>query len=281
MSQPRDSSHGPDAANQEGAAVSDGVVRTPWYCMKCGYLLVGLPSNGRCPECATEVALSLREPGLANASPEYLASLRKGLSLVLNGILLMVASTAGFVLASILVSTALGIVDLVHTGIGLGVSAMLYVGYWHLTAPDPAQVANERASTARNVVRVAVLVMAALGVVQLMLQVVSPTMGVVVSPLGLLLMGALGLVGVVAWAVQYFAMMRYVRWLAGRVPDAFIVARTKRYMWLLPVLTTVGVLLLGIGPLIALVLYWNLLNRLRKHVKSILEKGTPAALPKM
>lgn len=70
-------------------------------------------------------------------------------------------------------------------------------------------------------------------------------------------------------------------WLATRVPDYFIVKRTKTYMWLLPVLYIPGAALIGLGPLIALVLYWNLLDRLRKHVKSIIKHGGPARLKKM
>jgi hypothetical protein len=34
-----------------------------------------------------------------------------------------------------------------------------------------------------------------------------------------------------------------------------------------------------IGPLIALVMYWNLLDRFRKHTGSIIKNGMPAALP--
>jgi hypothetical protein len=46
------------------------------------------------------------------------------------------------------------------------------------------------------------------------------------------------------------------------------------------VLATVGALLL-LGPLVALVLYWNLLHRMRKHLKAIVETGEPAQLPTM
>jgi hypothetical protein len=74
--------------------------------------------------------------------------------------------------------------------------------------------------------------------------------------------------------------MRYTRWVAGRVPDAHMVGRTKTYMWLLPLLYTVGILII-VGPLIALVMYWNLLDRLRKHLTSIASTGQPAKLPKM
>ena len=41
-------------------------------------------------------------------------------------------------------------------------------------------------------------------------------------------------------------------------------------MWLGPLLQTVGLLLIGLGPLIALVMYWNMLDVMRKHIKRIL-----------
>lgn len=36
--------------------------------------------------------------------------------------------------------------------------------------------------------------------------------------------------------------------------------------------------MLFLGPLIALIIYWNLLDRMRKHLKSILATGRPAAV---
>lgn len=50
------------------------------------------------------------------------------------------------------------------------------------------------------------------------------------------------------------------------------------YRWLLPVIYVVGAIVV-IGPLIALVMYWNLLDRVRKHLKSIEATGMPAELP--
>ena len=80
----------------------------------------------------------------------------------------------------------------------------------------------------------------------------------------------LGLLSLVAWVAQFFAAMLYVRWLARRVPDQKLHNRAKRFMWLGPLLQTVGLLLIGLGPLIALVMYWNMLDVMRKHIKRIL-----------
>ena len=174
---------------------------------------------------------------------------------------------------------------LVMNGIGLGVVVLIYVGYLRLTTPDPQFTGTERPDSARQVVRITVLVQLALALVQTCLApLVRSGAGISAPPakdLLLLAMGALALAGMVLWAIQFFAMMRYTRWLANRVPDGYIVRRTRVYMWLLPVLTTVGVLLIGLGPLIALVLYWNLLDRMRKHLKSIERAGSPAGLKGM
>jgi hypothetical protein len=276
--------------SEVGAAVPvdgpgpSGVVQQPRYCIQCGYSLLGLPVTGQCPECGTAVELSLREPWLSSCSTTYLESLRKGFSLVLNAILLMVASTVVmFGVTVVMRGTpgAMAIFQIVNLVVSLGISIMLYLGYWHATTPDPSQVAMETSTSARNVVRIAVIAMMALGLIQIVVAGISLSgTGPGVQLMTFVLMG-LGVAGMVAWAVQYFAMMRYLRWLASRVPDAYIIARTKRYMWLLPVLTTVGMFCFLLGPLLALVMYWNLLQRFHKHVKAILATGRPMELPGM
>jgi hypothetical protein len=50
------------------------------------------------------------------------------------------------------------------------------------------------------------------------------------------------------------------------------------YRWLLPLIAVVGAVALFLGPLVALIMYWNLLDRMRKHLKSIVANGQPASL---
>jgi hypothetical protein len=254
-------------------------------CVQCSYNLRGLPLNGNCPECGTPVETSLRGILLQYASPDYLATIHQGLSLVLNGIMLMIVlSVVGMVIG--FASGAGGgpgtSATLIVAGLQLIPSVMMLLGYWKYTEPDPGFVGTELPTAARKVMRITVIIQAVTTAVSFLLQIAAPSLmsgGVNSSgamAFGLLMM-LVGLASLAAWTVQFFATMRYTRWVAVRVPDAQIIRRTQTYMWLLPLIAILGAIVI-IGPLIALVLYWNMHDRLRKHVRAIRETGQPAAL---
>lgn len=262
-----------------GPMAGAGMVSEERYCIKCGYSLIGLPVVGGCPECGTAVEISLREPTLATASREYLETIGRGLALVLNGILLMVVVSAAAMFWGTRGGGSLA-AQVVLPFVSLAVSGMILYGYWKYTVPDAGQVMLEATHSARAVVRVAVAVQAGLAAVTLLLGMAgwttsSPDVRLVIGTATLLFQ----LAGLVMWLVQIFGVLRYTRWLATRVPDARVLARCKRYRWLLPLIFIVGAIVFLLGPLLALVMYWNLLDRMRKHVKSVLATGAPADLP--
>ena len=88
-----------------------------------------------------------------------------------------------------------------------------------------------------------------------------------------LALGALALVGNLAWIVQYFAAMTYLAWLTPRIPDEQAARDAKRLMWLGPVLYVLLACLLMIGPLIATVMYFVLLDRVREGVRRVRERA--------
>jgi hypothetical protein len=236
-----------------------------------------------CPECGTTVEDSLRGLLLQYASAEYRGKLGRGLSFILNGILVqIVVSILGMI--SVFAFPGNSLVMLAVSVSALAVTAVLILGYWLFTEPDPGYTGIEKTNSARQIARIAVAVQAVIQVVQLVMTLAGGAVATVSGTnAGFTLVSAvsalLSLAALAAWATQFFAVMLYTRWLGSRVPDGQIVSKAKTYMWLLPVLSTVGVVLLGLGPLIALVMYWNLLDRLRKHVKSIEANGVPASLP--
>jgi len=225
---------------------------------------------------------SLKGILLQYAGEAYRGKIGKGLSLILNGILAQIIVGV----LSFVAILALGQGSGVMVGVAvasLAVTVALIAGYWLYTEPDPGYTGLEKQNSSRQVARAAVIASAVVQAAQLAIDVLAPwatsSAGMQnASPGQVALIGVyalLSLAGLAAWATQFFAVMLHTRWLGSRIPDRAIVAQSKRYMWLLPVLTTVGLILLGLGPLIALILYWNLLNRLRKHVRSIERTGAP------
>lgn len=263
-------------------APGDGsILNADRSCFRCSYNLRGLPIAGVCPECGTPVQDSLRGILLQFASAKYLSTIHSGLSLILNGILLMVL----LFVVSVFMGVRLvgGNYRLAIAGLQIIASVMMLLGYWKYTEPDPGFAGTELPTAARKVMRVTVVIQAAATAAGFLLSfaaIVFLVGGAATSGASavLLVAGIANIAGIGAFAVQFFATMRYTRWMASRVPDVYILKRTKTYMWLLPVISFVGAIVFFVGPLIALICYWNLLDRLRKHVKSIRKTGSPAAL---
>ena len=71
-----------------------------------------------------------------------------------------------------------------------------------------------------------------------------------------------------AGLVQFFASMMYVRWLGPRIPDRSITEKAAEYMWLLPLIYVLGACIV-IGPFVAVIMYYVLLNKVRVKVSEI------------
>lgn len=237
-------------------------------CVICGYSLTGLPAEGRCPECGTPVEQSFRGSLLEHASPEYLARLHKGVFLILAAII--VSILAMFLNVGLSLATGGGgkVLGLTFAGVGFVTAAMSLIGWWLFSAVDPGYTGREQGTTARSVVRAMVIVIAVWQVVSFAYALVSTpstAAGVAVDYLAF----GIQVVAALASVIHFFASMLYVRWLAPRIPNPKAFRRAKTLMWLGPLLMTVGILLIGLGPLIALVLYWNMLDWIRKDLRAI------------
>jgi len=241
-------------------------------CIQCGYYLRGLQPDGVCPECGTPVERSLRGNGLKYSSIEYVRSLRRGAWMILAAIIIQILlGVGGFVLGAVLVASSgsAGLTTAIQWGLqGLGMVAafMSLYGWWLFSELDPAYSGRDQGTTSRKVVRWAVAIAAAQTMVSFSLQ-AFPSMQGGGAP-GVFT-GAMAIVSLGVAAVKFFASMLYVRWLAPRLPNTKVYRRAKTLMWLGPVLMTFGWLLVGLGPLIALILYWNMIYWMYKDLKQI------------
>ncbi|MDX2017558.1 MAG: hypothetical protein SFY95_07965, partial [Planctomycetota bacterium] len=240
------------------------------FCIRCGYDLLGLPSERVCPECGTPIALSRAGGMLVNSAPEYLKRLSDGLTIII------VTALAGLML--ILIGLALGFLigddgrsflamTFVLELLGVVAAGAAFLGGWWFSAPDPARVANEQTLVARQVFRGALIASAALTLLSALLSAIELGSGPSTAVTGAGIVVAVLSLG--ALALQFFAAMRYVRSLGARMPDPAVIARARRYTWLLPVLVFPGVLLFGLGVLFAVIFYYIFLWQVRGRINAI------------
>ena len=250
----------PEPFQQPGAVpseVEDAV------CKQCSYDLSGLMETGVCPECGLEIQRSLTEDYLEFSAQSYLASLHTGVILILSAIiikLLIVLSTIALVSVAAMSQWLVVAFSIMQIGDFLA-SLTLAIGWWKFSSLDPAYSGRLDGAGARKTVRIATVVTAAIVIVVLPLELFSnfSSMSMTLT----IITSILQWIALIAWVTGFFAAMLYLRWLSPRFPNWKAYKRAKMMMWLGPILFTVGWLCIGLGPLIAIVLYWNMLNWVR------------------
>ncbi len=259
-----------------------GLVDSDHGCISCEYPLRDLRHSDLCPECGTPVADSLRGDLLFYRNVKYANRLLRGVSFVLNGILLLIV---------LMVVTPIGMGVLLFSA-GGGSSALLLfvlplaiavvtglimVGWWFLTIKDPGAASYSDPVTRRWVrgTVIAFLLLAAAAIALAVYGTATITFGLV-DMIGI----ALSMSFPVLVIVHCVVSMRYVSVLAVRLPNLKIRNRARSRAIACPLLfassfvagfvpvpfaSWLGVLVF----LAALILYWNLLNMVRKALKTI------------
>lgn len=251
------------------------------FCIQCGYSLRGLDAQGNCPECGTPVERSMRGNLLIHSAPDYLKQLHQGVFLIQASIALSFVFTILTIVVSFFTAFGMGgggggggAGGAMVPGAG-GTAATVVLewatsltsiiglwGWWLFSSPDPAFSGRDDGSQARQVVRITLVINA---VVFFVSAVGSSVYFGNAHPI----LVTLGLLSAVVWAVSFFASMLYLRWLTPRVPHEKAYKRAKTLMWLGPLLFIVGAACFMLGPLVALVLYWNMLDWIRRDLKDL------------
>jgi hypothetical protein len=174
-------------------------------CRKCGYNLKTLPSGAVCPECGTAVGISLAKDWLRYSQESWLQELRRGTRLVIAGIVvsLIYESLAHFFVAGL---------GSFNTELFLTIPGVLILltGVWMVSRPDPGVGGGTASETWRAWLRI---LFWCKGAESAALWVYSSLQ---VVPNVLTAVGAV--VSTVLTAGVYFCLLRYLGFLACRIP---------------------------------------------------------------
>ena len=216
-------------------------MQTDLSCIHCGYNLRGLDETGKCPECGTAIADSLRGDLLEFADPDWLDKIKLG---VIVRFWHLPLSIIALPLTIVFPATADVLTWLVADAAGLGASLLI-------TTREPRMEFREGVFTLRRVVRFA----AAAGFAGAMLGIAHsaytalPTYSHVIAIC----------LGLLRWAAVW-GEVAYLGRLASRIPDRRLGESAQTVLWLalilgvfaavtaLVALEGVGLILVVLGP---------------------------------
>lgn len=215
-----------------GLPREDSQVAFEISCISCGYNLRSAQESGRCPECNTPVARTLRGDALHNSDPAWVTTLRNGVTLML------VNNVAGFVV-TVVTRVAAGeqfgaVVSGLNAAIGL-------LAMWMITAPEPRAWRAEENVTLRKALRAFALAGLAASLVQ-SASILMPERSVILAG------QVLALSSLPSFWLYYLHLSR----LSLRLPDEKLAHHFRVIMWGMTVSFGIillgGVFLIGAGP---------------------------------
>jgi hypothetical protein len=204
------------------------VVEHDTACRKCAYNLRGLPGNEQCPECGSPIELSLRGNLLRNCDPGWLGTLQWGARLIVLGACMLICATVVQVVLMYARTNVTSVQRADLRAIFLAIQAAFAVGYvvglvgsWLVTQPDPSGTGEDLYGTARKFTRIATTI----GAIGLLVR-MSLALDLYTPDLLSYVQVALAIVAL-AVALGWAAQLRYIQFIALRIPDSHLSRRAR------------------------------------------------------
>lgn len=241
-------------------------------CRRCAFNLRGLTPEKNCPECGYPIRYSIAVDHLIYSSPDYLRKLSQGLAWVLIVTILQFVIGIGSAIVVVIFSINAASTgtpvppqwQLIGTLLSVPLTFGLLYGWWLFSEPDPGVASTQQGQTPRRIVRWATVINVGISVVS-----AFAVIGALMSTVMAITMSGISIISLIAGLFQFFASLLYVKWLATRMHDRKLADAAARNLWLLPLIYILGLCLLGLGPLIAIILYLVMLNELRTKINAI------------
>ena len=251
-------------------------------CIGCGYDLADTPSESNCPECGIPVWCSVGRNALSRVSTHDLRTVHTGFRLATQLILFyIIASIVSGVLFFVVISRADDstiAITMVAAAIILNATVFgILFGWFKLSNPLPGIPAQLDAPDRRKFLRTTLWIVVALTVVQTIWAMIpDPSIGDPSSEMRTIDFVSMGFQGIylIAILVSFVAQVMYIGWFAKIVRNRKMERRAKHLIWSGPLISLVGSFLFMLGPLIALILYWNLIEYVRRDLRKIIKART-------
>ena len=252
-------------------------------CIWCEYDLSGTDPDGRCPECGVPVVHSIGRSALGSVSTQRLRSIHLGFRmvtiLILAYIIAIITLMLSLFLGMFMLNTG-GALIFLFGGIALLTVLIPFgvvVGWFKLSKPMDALPQQLDAPERRKQLRVSLwvllvtmLLFIGLGMVFSFLQ-INQSDWVLEAYLI-----AARLILFTVLLISFIFMVRYMGWFARLVRNRKMYRRSKHLVWSGPLIAIVGSVLLFLGPLITLILYWNMVEYIRRDLKKIINARATA-----